>query len=70
LELADANRSLIVLVHIADTICCQDARGFNLTALHQALDLGVYSGIAMDEGVIARVRASTTDQIAAASALG
>src|SRR3954469_20453082 len=27
------NRALVGLVHIADTICCQEKRGFNLTAL-------------------------------------
>src|SRR5439155_7772963 len=50
-ELADSNRALIVLVHVADTICCQDGRGFNLTALHQPLDS---RGLEIDAEVIER----------------
>ena len=36
-KLADQNRQLVALVHVADTICCQTKHGFNLTALHQKL---------------------------------
>ena len=35
--LADQNRHLVMIVHVADTICCQAKYGFNLTALHQTL---------------------------------
>src|SRR3954452_12884537 len=34
-QLTDANRKLVHLVHIADTMCCQAGLGFTLTALHQ-----------------------------------
>ncbi len=37
--LSDNHRVLVTLVHAADTICCQKNLGFNLTALHQQLDL-------------------------------
>ena len=34
-SLADQSRHLVMLVHVADTLCCQSKHGFNLTALHQ-----------------------------------
>src|SRR3954466_14730001 len=33
--LSDNNRMLVTLVYIADTMCCKQNRGFNLTALRQ-----------------------------------
>src|SRR5215210_3745943 len=36
--LGEQNKMVVMLVHVADTICCQSKHGFNLTAMHQSLD--------------------------------
>ena len=36
-NLADQGRHLVMLVYVADTICCQSKHGFNLTAKSQTL---------------------------------
>jgi hypothetical protein len=35
---AEVHRPLVTLVKIADTICCRDPKGFNLTARSQEID--------------------------------
>ena len=36
--LANENRLLVTLVAVADTLCCSENKGFNLTALNQKLE--------------------------------
>ncbi|MCS7033330.1 MAG: HDOD domain-containing protein [Phycisphaerae bacterium] len=37
-HLADNHRTLVALVHVADIVCCQAGKGFNLTAQADAMD--------------------------------
>lgn len=37
-------RQVVGIVHVADTLCCQDAIGFNLTALNQMADESGFGG--------------------------
>jgi len=53
--LAD-NRLLVGLVHVADTLCCQGAHGFNLTAVHQQLDQAGLIELNIDAGLIQATR--------------
>jgi len=54
--LSDNNRLLVTLVYVADTVCCQAGRGFNLTALHQRLDDADLAGVKLDVMLIEHVR--------------
>ena len=37
-------RQIVGIVYVADTLCCQDAIGFNLTALNQMADESGFGG--------------------------
>jgi HD-like signal output (HDOD) protein len=54
--LADNNRLLVTLVFVADTLCCQAAHGFNLTALRQRLDEGRLSEVKIESELIDRTQ--------------
>jgi HD-like signal output (HDOD) protein len=54
--LADNHRLLVTLVFVADTVCCQEKCGFNLTALNQRLDDAGLADVKMDIDLIERVR--------------
>jgi HD-like signal output (HDOD) protein len=54
--LADQNRLMVTLVYVADTICCQANRGFNLSALRQKLDDAELGALNIDAGLIERTR--------------
>jgi putative nucleotidyltransferase with HDIG domain len=41
----DANRQIAAIVYAADTLCCQDAIGFNLTAIDQIAQTVAFEGI-------------------------
>src|SRR5436305_10465635 len=53
--LADDNRLLVTLVHVADTICCQRNHGFNLTALHQKIEDAGLAQIGLDLATVESV---------------
>lgn len=53
--LAD-NRLLVGLVYVADTLCCQGAHGFNLTAAHQQLDQAGLIDLNIDAALIQATR--------------
>jgi HD-like signal output (HDOD) protein len=55
-ELADNNRLLVTLVFVADTLCCQSAKGFNLTALSQKLDDGGLSDMKLEASLLERTK--------------
>jgi HD-like signal output (HDOD) protein len=54
--LSDNNRLLVTLVFVADTLCCQANRGFNLTALRQKLDDADLHAVGIDMGLVERTR--------------
>ncbi len=36
--LADSHRTIVMIVHVADILCCQAGKGFNLTAMSSSID--------------------------------
>lgn len=52
LTLADENRRLVTLVHIADVLCCQSSLGFNLTEAGQTIDPVLLLSIGMDHTLL------------------
>ena len=69
--LGEDSRTLVNLVYLADTLCCQSANGFNLTAKNQKpADVDLKS-VGIDQAVIDRVVAKMPELIAnAASVFG
>lgn len=55
-QLADNNRLLVTLVYAADTLCCAENQGFNLTALRQQMIDGSLAGVGLNEGFIEQTR--------------
>ena len=53
-------------IHIADTLCCQNAQGFNLTARGQEIDPMALSKLGIDASVIDQIRNSMTENISGA----
>src|SRR5439155_14569864 len=68
-QLTDANRALVHLVHIADTICCQAGQGFTLTALHQTPDPESIRELGLEPATLDRVRADLPKLIDEVSSL-
>jgi len=62
-------RTLVGLVHVADTICCQSTHGFNLTAIHQKLDSVGLDDLKMDRALIERTAANLNDLVTVAGSL-
>lgn len=67
--LGDDSRALVTLVYIADTICCQSGKGFNLTAANQPLDELELKAVGLDRGMVDRVVAAMGDNVASASSV-
>jgi len=67
--LGDDNRLLTTLVYVADTIVCQQGRGFNLTALHQQLDGELLGRIELEQDVIDRTAAGLEQLMTVADGL-
>ena len=61
---SDEYRKLVAIVYVADTICCQSAKGFNLTAAKQELDPVLLSNLGIDNAAIEQLRATLNDNIA------
>lgn len=55
-ELDDPSRMLVNIVCVADTICCQSAHGFNLTALHQSLEPATLESLQVSPDAVAATR--------------
>jgi HD-like signal output (HDOD) protein len=53
-------------VHIADTLCCQNAQGFNLTALHQEIDPTALEKLGLEASVMDQIKESMSESIAGA----
>lgn len=67
--LDDANRMIVTLVYVADTLCCQAGAGFNLTALHQKLDDAGLAGVQIDPRAIEQTSAGLKENVSAAMAV-
>jgi HD-like signal output (HDOD) protein len=67
--LADNNRLLLTLVYVADTLCCQHKRGFNLTAQHQQLDESIIADIDLTLPIIERAEEHLDEMIASAMSI-
>ena len=65
-QLADNSRPLVMLVSIADTLCCNEKHGFYLTANRQVMDVDA-SDLGLEPALIERVRAAVPALIAEAS---
>jgi HD-like signal output (HDOD) protein len=68
LSLTDGSRTLVGLVHIADTLCCQAAHGFPLTAAQQSISTTLVDAVGIDASIIDRTRENLTTIIQNASA--
>ena len=67
--LADQSRHLVMLVFVADTICCQSKHGFNLTAKDQQLSDERLSEMRIDPLAVAQTKARLDELVAEAAAL-
>jgi putative nucleotidyltransferase with HDIG domain len=69
-QLADSNRTLVTLVHIADVLCAQEGQGFNLTAVHQPIEEGSLQVVGLDPAAVERVKKSIPQLMEAAAMFG
>ena len=67
--LSDNNRLLTTLVYVADTICCQQNRGFNLTALRQKVEAGGAFELGIDPVLIEVVSKRVEELVSSATAV-
>lgn len=56
-------------VHVADTICCQNAQGFNLTARSQEIDPVALSKLGLEQAEVDQMKESLTERIGGAMAV-
>ncbi len=69
-ELAEDQRTLVTLVHAADTLCCRDAaRGFNLTAEGQSCDESLLRSAGLDAHLLQSVGSRMDELMDGAAAL-
>jgi HD-like signal output (HDOD) protein len=67
--LGEQNKMLVMLVHVADTICCQSKYGFNLTAMHQSLDELELRRLNIDPAIVQRTAANLDGLMSVAATL-
>ena len=65
----EESRALVSVIYTADTICCQENQGFNLTALRQGLDDAGMGDTRPPDNLIAHIRANLPTLLSAASSL-
>lgn len=68
-SLGDQSKMLVMLVYVADTICCQSKHGFNLTAMHQSLDEVELREMQIDPALIQRTASNLDNLMSVASTL-
>jgi HD-like signal output (HDOD) protein len=68
-QLSDNNRMLVTLVYVADTLCCQQKKGFNLTALYQKIEAGGAFELGIDPVLIEVVTKRLDDIVSSATAV-
>ncbi|HEV7302290.1 MAG TPA: HDOD domain-containing protein [Tepidisphaeraceae bacterium] len=66
--LSDDSRTLVTIVHVADTICCGTAHGFPLTAAHQTLDARLLADAHITPAIVESVKARHEEILQAAEA--
>jgi len=67
--LSDNNRLLVTLVFVADTLCCKQNRGFNLTALRQKYEDGGILDVQMDPILIEQTAGRLDELVSSATAV-
>ncbi|MDB5329316.1 MAG: hypothetical protein JWP03_467 [Phycisphaerales bacterium] len=67
-SLAGSNRTLVDLIHVADTICCRSKHGFNLTACRQTLDPADLARMQIDPAHVELTTARLDELVSVASA--
>jgi HD-like signal output (HDOD) protein len=65
----EVHRPLVSLVYIADSLCCQNPNGFNLTGRTQQIDPEMISYVGLNQGQIDAVKESMADRIRDAMAV-
>ena len=68
-SLSDSNRLLVTLVFVADTLCCKQNRGFNLTALRQKYEDGGILDVHMDPMMIEQTAAKMDELVSSATSV-
>jgi len=68
-KLADQGRHLVMLVHVADTICCQSKHGFNLTAVNQTFTDDRLAEMRLDPMVVHATKTRLDQLVSEAAAL-
>jgi HD-like signal output (HDOD) protein len=68
--LADKNRMLVTLVHVADTICCETVDyGFNLTSAGQTVDPTLLVEMQIDPAIVEKVKSNLPALVESAKTL-
>ena len=67
--LSDNNRLLVTLVFVADTLCCKQNRGFNLTALRQKYEDGGILDVQMDPMLIEQTAGRLDELVSSATSV-
>jgi putative nucleotidyltransferase with HDIG domain len=67
--LGEQSKMLVMLVHVADTICCQSKYGFNLTAMHQSLDELELKRMHIDPAIVQRTASNLDNLMTVAATL-
>jgi HD-like signal output (HDOD) protein len=68
-SLSDNNRLLATIVFVADTLCCKQNRGFNLTALRQKYEDGGILDVQLDPMLIEQTAGKLDDLVASATSV-
>jgi HD-like signal output (HDOD) protein len=68
-QLSDNNRLLVTLVFAADTLCCKQNRGFNLTALRQKYEDGGILDVQLDPILIEQTAARLDELVESATSV-
>lgn len=63
------HRLLVSLVFVADTLCCKESHGFNLTALHQSIDDAGVHDLGIEPAIIEQARQQIPTLLAGAACL-
>jgi HD-like signal output (HDOD) protein len=56
----------VSVVHVADTLCCQSDKGFNLTAAGQPIDPAALAALGLDEAALEEIKAAMPENISGA----
>jgi len=68
-SLSDGNRLLVTLVFVADTLCCKQNRGFNLTALKQKYEDGGILDVHLDPMLIEQTAGKMDELVSSATSV-